>query len=250
MVLIAGGLLLVMVSARWQSVHVMLFDGIVVEEPYRYLDPPPGEHGHPTRYAHSRTIAGHRGPLIAYTDESPPQAQMFAVNRAVQLPAGAKRRRILIEAIEPPVLPAGGHIVGNVYSMTVTDEHGVMATVPARRKVSVALRAPVHDDESPVVAVLQEGIWRPLPTENGGLPDLWLADVSAFGTFAVILPDPPPPGAPASPFSFGAASSVPSAPSSASAGPVFPAAGSCARGVLRPAKSRRNAYVRRPGRID
>ena len=54
-----------------------LYDGVVVEEPYRYLSPPPGAPGSPKSYTATEPVqGGQSAELVAATPESRPQAQL------------------------------------------------------------------------------------------------------------------------------------------------------------------------------
>ncbi len=67
-----------------------LYDGVVVQEPYRYLSPGPGQLGSPTSYRSTLPVTGIASPVfVAATTESPPQAQLIAESGAFVLPPGA-----------------------------------------------------------------------------------------------------------------------------------------------------------------
>lgn len=197
LVLLLGALALVWVSLGWRSPHVLLFDGVIVAEPYRYLHPTLGAVGGPTSEDRTQKVKPGRDEyLVAYTDESPPQAQVFADNGVVRLPPGARRMRTTITPVEPPVLPTDGHIVGNAYAIAITDGKGKPARICKDEPATLALRAPEGTDTA-AIAVLDDGAWRPLRTELSGFPDLFLARITELGTFAIIAPGPPvPPTAP------------------------------------------------------
>src|SRR5439155_4166827 len=100
----AGGLLLLVAAARLSPTwHRPLYDGVVFEDPYRYLQPPAGKPGNPTSV--SDTLALDQGvspQLYSGTLEQPPQAQMIADRDAFQLPAGTTSIKATIQPIKPP----------------------------------------------------------------------------------------------------------------------------------------------------
>ena len=101
---IAAGVLLLVAAARLSPVwHAPLYDGLVIEDPYRYLEPPPGKPGNPTSV--SDTLALDQGvspQLYSGTLEQPPQAQMIADRDAFQLPSGTTSIKATIQPIKPP----------------------------------------------------------------------------------------------------------------------------------------------------
>jgi hypothetical protein len=189
LVLALGATLVVLVDASWRTPHAALFDGVIIEEPYRYLDPPLGEPGRPTSYAVTKKVPARGITLVAYTrGESPPQAQMFADRGALELTPGSRHYHVAITPIEAPAPPSDGTIAGNVYAMTVTDGGGAVATIVNGKKVTIALRAPKGTDTAATIRMLDHGGWQQLPTQPSGLPDIYIADTTSFGTFAVIAP--------------------------------------------------------------
>jgi hypothetical protein len=201
-----------------------LYDGVVVADPYRYLEPPPGGHGNPQ--SASGTVAvqgGSYGILAIATPEYPPQAQLFASGGAFTLPPGTTSIAVDIRAVPPPSVAPAGHIVGNVYRITVRNQAGVALTAPASARVSVVLRAP----DGVAVASLERfdgSAWQRLDTsaETSGM---FLAVATEFGDFAMVAPGAAPgstsqaggsqPGTPTGPEAtvpVGAASATPGAP--------------------------------------
>src|ERR1700674_2836194 len=75
----ATGLAIAAAAQVVAPVVVPLFDGVVVNEPYRYVTPPPGEAGSPTSASSGLAIAQGVSPAFAvYTSETPPQAELVA----------------------------------------------------------------------------------------------------------------------------------------------------------------------------
>ena len=145
-----------------------LYDGVVVAEPYRWLVPPPGEHGAPTSASATLRPIGEASPLLALaTAEEPPQAQVFGTDGALVLPAGTSSIKVSITPILPASLPNEGHIAGNVYRIAVTNQKGVPITAPASAQVTVVIRGP----DGTVGATIEryaDGAWKTLKTEETG----------------------------------------------------------------------------------
>src|SRR5690242_2929433 len=109
---------------------VPLYDGVVVAEPYRYLDPTgSGQTGDPTSASSTQAVSGNVSPVFAiYTDEQPPQAQLIAQADAFQLPPGTTALLASIKPVEPSAQPAAGSIAGNVYRFAITNQAGAPVT--------------------------------------------------------------------------------------------------------------------------
>ena len=107
-------------------VGVPLYDGVAVQEPYRFLHPTGEQPGSPASFASSlEPVAGGDSPqVIAPTTESPPQAQLVALPGAFTMPPGVTRLSISVAPVEPPAVAAGGQIAGNVYRFSVVDQAG------------------------------------------------------------------------------------------------------------------------------
>ena len=193
-----------------------LYDGVVVVEPYRWLVPPPGEKGDPTSAAGTAKVKGGTSPLIALaTTDQPPQAQIFAAPGVLALPTGTTSIAMSITPIAATVQPTDGHIAGNVYRISVTDQAGTGLTGPASARMTVVLRGP---DKEPFVTIEQrtfEG-WKPLKTEDAGFGSTYLAVVTSFGDFALVARGPSGPYPTAIPAA--SASGSPASSGQASAG--------------------------------
>lgn len=167
-----------------------LFDGVVIVEPYRWLLPPVGEVANPTSDSGTHALEKGASPLIALaTSEEPPQAQIFLVPGALILPPGTKSIATSISPVMPAVLPTSGHIHGNVYRISVTNQAGVELTTPSRFKSSVTLRGPGHESDVTMERLTYEG-WKPLKTTDAGFGQTFVAVVTAFGDFALVAPGP------------------------------------------------------------
>ena len=167
-----------------------LLDGVFIEDPFRWADPPAGAEGDPTSaQATQPVVDGAVGLLAVATTEVPPQAQIIAQADAFAITAGT-------ESILVSIMPSAGTdpaIAGNVYTFRVTDAAGTPVAIRPEATVTIVVRA----SEPNLVAQIAhfDGTeWVPLPTEYGGLPDLFAANITEFGDFAVLRTGPSPSG--------------------------------------------------------
>jgi hypothetical protein len=209
-VALATGLGLAGLAQLMASPHTApLFDGVFIEDPYRYVAPQASAAGDPLSAEQTQPVVGGAVPLLAVgTAEVPPQAQIIAQADAFDIPAGTASIRVSIR----PSVPTDPQIVGNVYSLSITDQAGVALNLRPGSVVTIVLRSP---DPNVVaqIARFDGTTWVPLQTENGGLPDLFSANITEVGDYAVLLT--------------GAATSSPPQPSGSTATPTpVPSGGS------------------------
>ena len=165
------------------AVVAPLFDGLVVEDPYRYVEPPPGGAADPFAASAAEPVVNGAVPLVAIaTEETPPQAQMIAQADAFAVADGTASLAVSIQ----PLGPTDPRIGGNIYRFTVTDQGGAPLDIVPGAVVTVVLRAPLPDPGA-VIARLDGDQWVALPTQHGGLPDLFAANISQVGDFAVLM---------------------------------------------------------------
>jgi hypothetical protein len=168
-----------------------LYDGVVPVEAYRWLVPPPGEHGGAEGASQVLPVSGDTSPLVAVaTPELTPQAQLFAAPGALTLPPGTTSITVSITPVEAANLPTEGHLDGNVYRITVVNQAGAAATAPASASVSIILRAPNATTTEATVNLLKGDTWQPLQTDAAGLGATFLAVVTEFGDFALTQAGP------------------------------------------------------------
>ena len=161
-----------------------LYDGVVVAEPYRYLSPPPGAPGNPTSYTATVPVSGGVSPeLIAATAENPPQAQLIAPQGAFTLGPASRSITVSISPVPPAVEPSDGHLAGNVYRFSITDQTGLALT--AHEIVTIVLRAPADVTDASIVRLVDDR-WEPVDTEHAGQPGMFDANATLFGDFALI----------------------------------------------------------------
>jgi hypothetical protein len=165
-----------------------LYDGVVVQDPYRYLVPGPNQAGSPTSATLATPVEGSTSPQFAVaTTESPPQAQLISAPGAFVLSAGVASVTASIEAVPAAAAPTSGQIAGNVYRFSVADESGApLAVGPAAgTQPTLVLRAP-DGVSTAIIARLDGGGWQELPTQPAGQPGIFVTTVTALGDFAVI----------------------------------------------------------------
>jgi hypothetical protein len=176
-----------------------LYDGVIPVDAYRWLSPPPGEHGGAEGTSRVIPVSGSSSPLITLaTAEVPPQAQLFAQPGALVMPAGTTSLSVSLTPVPPDIQPIDGHIAGNVYRVTITTQAGVLVTAPASAEVTLVLRHPDITASDATLSLLTNGAWQPLKTD-AALAASFVAVVTSFGDFALISPGPGPSGIGASP---------------------------------------------------
>ncbi len=180
--LVAGLAVIALVQLLVPARRPPLYDGVVVEEPYRYVDPAGAEAGNPTAYAGSEPVTGSVSPaLAAATNESPPQAQLIAQ-------AGAFAITSAISELDVSITPAApdppDSVLGNAYRFAVAAPDGTAVGIRGDSFVTLALRAPAGATGVTIVKLV-DGAWQPVPMMDSGQPDIYLANVDALGEFAV-----------------------------------------------------------------
>ena len=208
-----------------------LYDGVVVVQPYVYVNPPAGKPGGAKGASAHLALSGSRSPLVALaTPEQPPQAQVVAGDGTLVLPATATALDVSITPFDPSVDAAAAstaRVLGNVYRFAVVDQAGDAATAPAAALVTVVLRAP-EDAPDATLGQLVDGAWHPLKSEPM-FGSTYVAVVTSFGDFAVVVPGASTPSSAAS------SSSQASSPAAEPAATTPGAGGGSGSGSLPPA---------------
>ena len=188
--MVLGGALIALAVQVAAPVSLPLYDGVVVQEPYRFLHPTGDQAGSPTTGSDTELVEGGTSPiLVVNTTENPPQAQLIAQDGAFQVSAGVTKLLASITPIEPPAAPAGGTIAGNVYRFSVTDQAGnpvALTTCDGCR--SLILRAPDPTIEA-TVKRYADGAWSDVPTENANLVGFQV-NPTVLGDYAVVKTTP------------------------------------------------------------
>lgn len=163
-----------------------LYDGVIVVEPYVWLDPPPGQPGGALPTSTTVAVEGGRNRLVALTtDEEPPQAQLLATSGALILANGATSLSVSITPVEPAQPVPTGYVDGNVYRFAVVDQLGRPATAAASAAVTIFLRSANTADLDATIERFDGTTWAPIETTSEGNAG-FLAIVTAFGDFAVV----------------------------------------------------------------
>jgi hypothetical protein len=105
------------------------------------------------------------------------------------LPATATTLDVSITPFDPSVDAAAAstaRVLGNVYRFTLVDQAGDAATAPASALVTVVLRAP-EDAPGATLGQLVDGAWHALKSEPM-FGSTYVAVVTSFGDFAVVVP--------------------------------------------------------------
>lgn len=184
---LAAGLVLVVAVQLREPVGVPLYDGAVVTEPYRFLNPVGGQVGAPTSFESTPRVNGSQSPTFAAaTMESPPQAQLIALQDAFELTPGTTQLRVTITPVAPEVAPTVGSIAGNVYRFVVTDQAGK----PLAPKLcdgcrSLVLRAPEGGGDV-MIQHVKGGAWADAGSLHTGAIGMYQANPDELGDFALI----------------------------------------------------------------
>lgn len=186
------GLALLLVVGRRAVGQPPLYDGVLVEDPYRYLEPANGAPGNPSSGTQSVPLdAGVSPALLVATVENPPQAELVIDRDSIALAPGTTAIKVTIQPIPPPK-PSGAtqspafRLTGNVYEFVMTNQAGVPLKLQPGKTVTVVLRSP-NNVANGIIARFVDGRWTLLPTDNGGLIDLYSTNTSDLGTFGVTL---------------------------------------------------------------
>lgn len=187
--LVAGLAIVALAQALATRAAPPLYDGVIVQETYRWLQPPSCQPGDPTSASTDQPVAQGTSPGFAVsTDEQPPQAQLLVAPNTLPLPSGTTGLKIAVKPIEPPAPPSGREIAGNAYAITLETQVGQLITPPASAGVTVILRGPVGIP-TPVIGHEAGGSWETLETNpTGGLQHTYQAVVTDLGTFALLVP--------------------------------------------------------------
>ena len=184
--LAAGAILIAIGRIVAPGGGIPLYDGVVVQDPYRYLVPGQNQVGSPTSASVSQPVSEGTSPrFAAATSESPPQAQLIAPAGAFVMPQGTSSLTVSITPVAPAVLPAGEELLGNVYRFSATDQLGTPLSIAAAAAPTLVLRAPLGVVAATMVH-LSGTSWLNVPAQPAGLPGIFVASVTQLGEFALI----------------------------------------------------------------
>jgi hypothetical protein len=182
-----AGLAIILAARFWAPIaSPPLFDGVVLQEPYRYLEPGQNQAGSPGSGTATVKVDGPSSPGFAVaTTESPPQGQLIAPPGAFVVPTGATSITASIQPIPPTGKPATGTLAGNVYRFSVVDQSGSGLAVNAATQPTLVLRAPQGISDA-TVELLGETGWQPVTTLPAGQPGIFVSNVSTVGDYALV----------------------------------------------------------------
>ena len=163
-----------------------LYDGVTVQEPYRFLEPGPNHAGSPGSFAKDYPITDGRSPQItAFTTENPPQAQLIALEGTFAVPAGVTTVRVSITPVPADTPLAAGQLSGNVYRVTVTDPSGQPLTLAGSQRPTLAMRSGGLLADA-MIERLASGAWQRLDTVSNASLAIYTTEPRDLGDFAVI----------------------------------------------------------------
>ena len=175
-----------------------LYDGIgFPDEPYRWVEPPTGVQNTvaaPTVAAATVKVSTGSGSGLlslqsrGFSAEQGPQVA-FAVGEGSFRPAPGTTA-IDVKATPkapPPVLPAGGAVVSNLYVFTATAD-GKKVPLAAAASVVVNLRADAPTDQTVVVCTWDGTRWNQQPTRQVGT-EIYAAQLSTLDPVALVKLD-------------------------------------------------------------
>ena len=187
--LVSGLALVALAQASTPRATPPLYDGVIVQETYRWYAPPSCQPGAPTSASFDQPVAsGTRPGFAVSTNEQPPQAQLLVAPNTLALPPGTTSLSIGIAPVAAPSPPSGQEIAGNAYLFSLKTQAGSGFAFPASAGVTVILRSPAGIP-TPVMSRYADGAWHDLDTSpTGGLQHTFQAVVTDLGTFALLVP--------------------------------------------------------------
>ena len=163
-----------------------LYDGVTVQEPYRFLSPAPNHAGSPGSFARDYPVTDGRSPAItAFTTENPPQAQLIAVEGAFEVPTGVTTLHVSITPVADAAPLAAGQLSGNVYRIEVTDPSGRALVISASQRPTLAMR-PAGLLADAAIEHLSGQAWQRLDTVVDATLAIYTTEPAELGDFAVV----------------------------------------------------------------
>lgn len=167
-----------------------LYDGVgFPDEPYRFVQKPagaPDTKAPTTAHGTAAVTNGRSGSLVASSAEQAPQVSVQIPPGGLDLPAGTARVTLTAAPAKPLPTASGQYLWSDVYDLTtdpVTDLHKVSL------QATITLRAATAQRPLPHIARHVGGRWTMLPTFADGR-DVYVAELTGLGQFAVIGPSP------------------------------------------------------------
>lgn len=111
---------------------------------------------------------------------------MISDRDAFQLPAGTTSIKASITPIKPPAPVAEGRISGNAYRFSVVNQAGTSLSLLPGTTITIVLRAPNNVANGTIIH-FNGSSWDKVPTDNGGLVDLYATNATELGDYAVLV---------------------------------------------------------------
>jgi hypothetical protein len=189
------GAALVALVAAWALAPGLLpiYDaGFNTDEPYRFVQPPPGytkTTKPPTSAQTTVPVRGGRSSTqYANSGETGPQVSLFLPAGALQPPPGAATIAVSARPLAPsPPLPADGHIITNVYRITATaDGRSVPVIGTGPTEPALQMRAPSPPKGAlPVFEHRTPTGWQHSQTIRIG-QDIYQTSAASLGDWALV----------------------------------------------------------------
>jgi hypothetical protein len=165
-----------------------LYDGInYPDEPYRFVDPPPGAKATkaPTSATATATVtAGRAGALNLATKEMAPQLAIDLPEGAVRTPANVGTVQLTAKPIANIAVPGGRYLWSDVYDVSAT--RGTVSSVTdVDGQPTITMRAVNAERPEPAIARFDGRAWTLLPTLPTG-NDIYSAQFAGLGKYAVL----------------------------------------------------------------
>lgn len=173
------------------TVSPPLYDGIgFPDEPYRWVEPPPGwgktPAWTPAKATGTVEADGTVPTLKGLSAEQGAQIAFQIESGALVVPKGAKSLDAQAVAVpNPPEKPAQGALASNVYELTVkADKPGALTLAPGRTAI-INMRSEKASNEAVVLEMYDKGTWTQVATARVGT-DIYAAELPALGQFALV----------------------------------------------------------------
>ncbi|GAC1445588.1 MAG: hypothetical protein NVSMB55_27450 [Mycobacteriales bacterium] len=170
---------------------VPLYDGVgFPDQPYRYVQPPPGMGRGPAPHPASASDAAagsNTDELDLQSDELGPQLALALPPGSVLVPPGASAVTIRAIPLAPDSQPADGTIDGNVYRIVATAGAQPASFGPNVGQSFLYLRAASTRPTVPLMEYRSatNASWRALQTGRGGT-DVFVASFKGAGDYALV----------------------------------------------------------------
>lgn len=168
-----------------------IYDGNCIADPYVTLGGSPAAKGATTTFPATKTSFP---ASEVYTGETPPQAQVIFESGSFDNTVAVTLSVDPVAA--PAVKPPNGSIEGNVYKYTAVNADGVAVAPRPNVLLTIVLRG-TKSVPPPVIDRFNGTSWTPLPTQNSGCGNTFIAGSMQLGEFAAVAPGGTSPSQPA-----------------------------------------------------